>query len=147
MPSLADNKKARFDYEILETLEAGLELTGQEVKSAKAGQVSLAGTFVTFHGNEAFVTNMHISPYKPAGPLPEYEPTRPRRLLLRKKEIDYLRGKALERGLTIIPLKVYTKNRFVKMEIAAARGKKHFDKRETLKKRDIERETRRAMKQ
>lgn len=146
MPSLADNKKARFDYEILETLEAGLELAGQEVKSAKAGQISLAGSFVTFHGNEAIVTNMHISPYKPAGPLKDYEPTRPRRLLLRKKEIDYLRGKSQERGLTILPLKVYTKNRFVKMEIAVARGKKLFDKRETLKKRDAVREARRAMK-
>jgi len=146
MSYLAENKKAFFDYEILEKIEAGLSLTGQETKSAKNGQVSLKGAFVTFHGPSAFITNMNIAKYAAAGPLPEYDPTRSRPLLLRKKEIDYLRGKALEQGLTIVPLRVYTKNCFVKIEIAVARGKKRFDKRETLKKRDAERETRRAMK-
>ncbi|PIT88102.1 MAG: SsrA-binding protein [Candidatus Magasanikbacteria bacterium CG10_big_fil_rev_8_21_14_0_10_36_32] len=146
MNNLADNKKAFFDYEILEKLEAGIVLSGQETKSVKNGQASLKGTFVTFHKNNAFLTNMNISPYKQAGPLPEYEPTKSRRLLLHKREIDYLREKSQEQGLTIVPLRVYTKNRFIKVEIAVARGKKQYDKRETIKNRDTEREIRRTLK-
>lgn len=144
--SLAENKKAHFDYEILEKYQAGLVLSGQETKSAKDGQINLKGTYVTFHGGEAYVTNMHIAKYKPAGQLPEYEPTHSRKLLLRKKEIAYLQGKALEKGLTIVPLKVYIKGRLVKIEIAVARGKHKYDKREAIKKKDLKREIEKAKK-
>lgn len=144
--SLTENKKAFFDYEILEKLEAGLVLTGPEVKSAKAGHMNLRGSFVTFHGSDALLTNAHISAYQPAGPNPDYDPTHSRRLLLKKKEIDYLRAKSQEKGLTIVPLKVYTKNRFVKVEVGVARGKKQFDKRESIKKRDSAKEVKRTLK-
>jgi len=146
MPQLADNKKAFFDYEILEKFEAGLVLLGHEVKAAKAGQVSLKGAFVTFHNNRAYLTNATISRYKQAGKLEEYDPTRSREILLHKKELRYLQGKFAEKGLTIVPLCVYTKNRLVKIEIAVARGKHTFDKRESIKKKDVEREMRRAAK-
>ncbi len=140
MPALATNKKARFDYEILETYEAGLVLTGGEVKSIRAGHVKLSGAFVTFHGDTAYLTNAHISAYPFAAPNHKHEPDRSRKLLLKKKEIDYLRGKMQEQGLTIVPLSVYTKKRLLKIEIGVARGKKKFDKRETIKRRDVERE-------
>ena len=145
MPQLADNKKAYFDYEILEKFEAGLVLLGHEVKAAKAGQVSLKGAFVTFHNNRAYLTNATISRYKQAGKLEEYDPTRSREILLHKKELRYLQGKFAEKGLTIVPLCVYTKNRLVKIEIAVARGKHTFDKRESIKKKDVERDMRRAV--
>lgn len=144
MATYAENKKARFDYEILETYEAGLVLSGQEVKSVKQGGVNLKGSFVTFHGKSARLTNAHIGKYGPAGPLPEYDPTQSRTLLLKRKEINYLRGKSLEAGLTIVPLSVYSKNRLIKVEIGLAKGKKSYDKRQSIKKRDIEREIRRA---
>ncbi|HRY36419.1 MAG TPA: SsrA-binding protein SmpB [Candidatus Magasanikbacteria bacterium] len=145
MPQLADNKKAFFDYEILEKFEAGLMLLGHEVKSAKNGQISLKGAFITFHNNKAYLTNATISKYKQAGKLDNYDPTRSRQVLLHKKEIRYLQGKFAEKGLTIVPISVYTKNRLVKIEIAVARGKHTFDKRETLKKKDVEREMRRSL--
>ncbi len=129
---LATNKKALFDYEILEKMEAGLVLTGQEVKSAKLGQMSLKGAFVTFHGDEAMLTNAHLAKYKPAGLLPHYDPERSRKLLLKKREIQYLRGKSEERGLTIIPLRVYINNHLIKVEIAVGRGRHKYDKREVL---------------
>lgn len=144
--SLAENKKAYFDYEILEKLEAGLVLTGYEAKAAKAGQINLKGAFVTFHDGDALLTNAHISLYKPAGKMDGYVPDKSRRLLLKKKEIDYLRGKSQEKGLTIVPLKVYTKHRFIKVEIGVGRGKKQYDKRATLKKREVEREIKRTLK-
>lgn len=143
---LAENKKAFFDYEIMDKYDAGLVLSGQEVKSAKEGQISLKGAFVTFHNGKAYITNMHINKYKPAGPLPDYDPTQSRQLLLHKKEIAYLQGKSLEKGLTIVPLKVYTKARLIKVEIAVARGKHKYDKREAIKKRDIQREISKARK-
>ena len=147
MPQLADNKKAFFDYNILEKYEAGLVLLGHEVKSAKAGQISLKGAFITFHNNKAFLTNATISKYKQAGKLDDYEPTRSREILLRKKELRYLQGKFAEKGLTIVPLTVYTKNRLVKIEIAVASGKHTFDKRETIKNRDIDRDIKRSLKE
>lgn len=143
---LATNKKALFDYSIIEKFEAGLVLTGPEVKSVRAGQISLKGAFVTFHNDNAYLTGANISRYQPAGKQPEYEPERSRRLVLHKREIRYLQGKSQEKGLTIIPLSVYTKHRFLKLEIAVAKGKKEFDKRETIKKRDTEKEMRRAIK-
>lgn len=143
---LATNKKALFDYTLLEKMEAGLVLTGPEVKSVRAGQISLKGAFITFHNNNAFLTGAHISRYQPAGKQLEYDPERSRRLVLHKREILYLQGKSQEKGLTIIPISVYTKNRFLKLQIAVAKGKKVFDKRETIKKRDTEKEMRRALK-
>lgn len=145
MPKLADNKKAFFDYKILETFEAGLILLGHEVKSAKSGQISLKGAFITFHNNKAYLTNATISKYKHAGKLEGYEPTRSREVLLHRKELRYLQGKFAEKGLTIVPLSVYTKNRLVKIEIAIAQGKHAFDKRESIKKKDVERDIRRAL--
>lgn len=144
--SLAQNKKALFDYEILEKFQAGLVLTGPEVKSVKDGQISLKGAYVTFHNGEAYLLNAHISPYKPAGKSDSYDPTVSRHLLLHKKEIRYLQEKIQEKGLTIVPLSVYTSNRFVKVEIAVARGKQNFDKRDTIKKRDLDREVQRSLK-
>ncbi len=144
--SLASNKKAFFDYEILEKFQAGLVLTGQEAKSVKAGHMSLKGTFVTFHNGDAYLTNANITKYPQAGLLPDYDPTHSRRLLLRKREIRYLQGKLAEKGLTIVPLSVYTKNRLIKVEIAVGRGKKQYDKRETIKKRDTDREIKRSLK-
>ncbi|MEK7624865.1 MAG: SsrA-binding protein SmpB [Patescibacteria group bacterium] len=146
MDPLAENKKAHFDYEILEKLTAGISLTGQEVKSIRDGHMSLKGAFVTFHGRKALLTNANISPYPAAGPLPGYDPTHSRTLLLHKREINYLRGKSEEKGLTIVPLKVYSKDRLIKVEIAVARGKHLYNKKEDLKKRDIQREIRRTLK-
>lgn len=137
---LAENKKAEFEYEILEKMEAGLVLTGQEVKSAKMGQINLKGAYVTFYGDNAYILNMHINKYKPAGKLLNYDPTQSRRILLHKKQIAYLRGKSMEKGLTIVPLHVYTKGRLLKIEVAVTRGKKLYDKRETIKKRELKRE-------
>ncbi len=144
--SLAENKKAFFEYEILEKLEAGLVLSGQETKSAKLGQIDLKGTYVTFYDGQPYILNMHINKYKPAGPMPDYDPTHSRRLLLHKKQIAYLQGKSVEKGLTIIPLRVYTKGRLVKIELAVAKGKKLYDKRESIKNRDLKRELDRARK-
>ncbi|MBT3817328.1 MAG: SsrA-binding protein SmpB [Candidatus Magasanikbacteria bacterium] len=146
MPTLGKNKKARFDYEILDTLEAGLVLTGQEVKSLRTGNIRMAGSYVTFHKNTPQLTNLHIPKYKYASNIADYDPERSRAILLKKKEIAYLRGKSQEKGLTIIPLSVYTKGRKIKMEIGIARGKKQFDKRQTIKKREQDREDRRMFK-
>lgn len=140
MAVLIHNRKAGFNYEILERFEAGIELSGIEVKSLRAGQGSLDGAFVTVRGGEAFILGMNIPPYQPNNNL-EYVPERTRKLLLTKTEIERLSG--IERGLTIVPISVYNKGRKIKIEIASVRGKKKFDKRETIKKRDVEREIRR----
>ncbi len=146
MPTYAINKKARFDYEILDTLEAGIVLSGQEVKSIRKGGAKLSGAFVTFHNNGAFVINLHIPKYPFAGPLPAYDPEQSRKLLLKKKEIERIQGKSQEQGLTIIPLSLYTKGRHIKVEIGIAKGKKLYEKKEKIKKRDLDREMRREMK-
>lgn len=138
--ALAENRKARFEYEVLEEYEAGLVLTGQEAKSAKNGGLNLTGSFVSFHNNEAFLTNASISPYGKAGPQPEYDPTHSRKILLHKKQMYVLRDKVHEEGLTVVPLRVYTKGRFIKVALALARGKKKFDKRAAIKKREFRRE-------
>lgn len=143
---LARNQKALFDYDLLEKYEAGLVLSGQEVKSIKDGHLSLKGAFVTFHNNDAFLTGANVTKYKHAGPLPDYDPDRSRKLLLKKRQIEFLREKALEQGLTVVPIRVYTKNRLIKLEIAVARGRHKYDKREVLKKRDADREMSRARK-
>ncbi|WKZ29619.1 MAG: SsrA-binding protein SmpB [Patescibacteria group bacterium] len=143
---LATNDKARYDYEFLEKIEAGLVLSGQEVKSAKTGHLKLKGAHVTFHRGEAMLTGAHIARYPKAGPLPDYDPERSRKLLLHKKEVNRLRGKREEDGLTIVPIRAYIKGGRIKVELAVARGKKQFEKREAIKKRDLEREARGRMK-
>jgi len=147
MQTYAVNKKASFDYEILDTYEAGLVLEGQEVKSIRNGNISMKGAFVSFHNEDAFLTNVHISKYKFAGNVTNYDPERSRKLLLKRKEIDYLRGKSQEKGLTIVPLSVYTKGRHIKVSLGIGKGKKKHDKRETIKRRELKRELDRKMKE
>jgi len=148
MPHISKNKLAYFDYKILETLEAGLVLTGPEVKSVKKGQINLKGSYVTIRNNEAWLINCHISPYKMAQrEQRNYDPTQPRKLLLKRKEIDRLVGQAKTPGLTILPLNVYTKNRLIKLEIGVGKGKKKFDKRDLIKKREIAKKIQRVLRQ
>lgn len=146
MPTLAINKKANFDYELLEKHEAGLVLFGHEVKAIKAGQASLKGSYIStrtkYGKTELFLIGCQVSPYKQAGNLPDYNQRRERKLLLNKVEIGRLLGKKQEQGLTLVPLKIYTNHSFLKLEFAVARGKKKYDKRETIKKRDVERNLR-----
>lgn len=142
MATIATNAKAFHEYEILEKLEAGLVLTGSEVKSAKRGSVNLKGAFVTFMHGEAYITNMHIGHYAPSGKQEGYDPTRPRKLLLKASDIDYLRGKHEAERLTIVPISLYTTRNLVKAEIALARGKRKFEKRDAIKKRDLDRQIR-----
>ena len=147
MPTLAKNKNALFSFEVLEKFEAGIKLTGPEVKAVKNSSLNLKGSYVSFVKNEPFLVNAYISPYKPAAAVQmTYDPNRPRKLLLRKKEIDLLRGKAQAGGLTIVPLTVYTKDALIKVGIALVRGKKLHDKRESIKKRDVQRDLQRRMK-
>lgn len=146
MSALIENKKAYFNYEILEKLEAGLELRGFEVKSLRNKNGSILGARVIIRGGEAYVVGMEIPPYQPANTPKEYEPQRTRKLLLKKSEIKYLLGKAEEKGLAIVPLRVYAKGRVLKMDIAIARGKKKYDKRETIKKRESKRKIERELK-
>ncbi len=145
MKTLATNRKAYHDYEILETFEAGIALQGSEVKSAKNGKINLKDSHVIFKNGEAFLINCHISPYSHAN-IVNHDPTRTRKLLLHKREINKLMGKTNEKGLTVIPLKFYLKNNLVKLEIALAKGKKLHDKRETIKRKDMEREINRDLK-
>lgn len=142
---LIQNKKAYFNYEILEKIEAGIELLGFEVKSLKKGQGSLDGSHIVVRGGEVFVVNMLIPPYQPANTPGEYDPLRNRRLLVTKKEIGRLSKEESQKGLTIVPLSVYNKGRKLKIEIAVVRGKKKYDKRESIKKRDTDREIRRQI--
>jgi SsrA-binding protein len=137
--SLAENRKALFDYQILKKYEAGLVLSGQEVKSVKTGHISLKGSFVTLHDNELFLINADIPPYIHYAGKSGYDSRRSRKILLKKQEIASITGKMHAQGLTLIPLKIYTRNRYLKVEIALAKGKKEYDKRETIKKRDAQR--------
>lgn len=137
------NKRAYFDYEILGTYEAGIELLGQEVKSIKTGRASLLGSFVVIKSNEAWLLNANIPPYQAKNVGADYDPTRSRRLLLKKSEIKELIGKSAQKGLTIVPLKIYNKNNKIKLEIGVARHKKLHDKRELIKERDMRREVER----
>jgi len=146
MSHYAENRKARFNYEIIEKYEAGIELLGSEVKSVRSGQMSLEGAFVIVRGGEAYLINVNIPPYQPKNSPKDYDPLRNRRLLLTKKEIARLAGNDRNKSLTIVPISVYNKGRKIKMEIAIVKGKKKFDKRETIKKRDTDREIRREYK-
>ena len=147
MPHYAENRKARFNYEFLEKYETGIELLGTEVKSVRGGQMSLEGAFVIIRGGEAFLINANIPPYQPANAPKDYDSLRNRKLLLTKKEIAELAGSEKNKSLTIVPISVYNKGRKIKVEIALVKGKKKFDKRETLKKRDMDREIRREIKE
>lgn len=148
MPVLAFNKRANFDYDIQETYQAGLVLLGHEVKSIKTGHISLKGSYVAFKKvkaknlPEAYLINAHIPLYKFAGSRPNYDPTRARKLLLTKKEIAYLLGKKQEQGLTLAPLKIYTKRSFIKLEFGVGKGRKKHDKREVIKQRELDRSIR-----
>lgn len=145
MATYADNSKARFDYEILESFSAGLELFGFEVKSVRAGRMNLAGSYVVIRGAEAFLTGAQVTPLQPKNAPTDYDPSRTRKLLLTKPEIEKLAEAEGTKGLTIVPLKVYNKGRFLKLDVAIARGKKKFDKREAIKKRDVERDLKRTL--
>ncbi len=145
MPSLARNKRARFDFDIKETLEAGLVLTGQEVKSIKTGHAKLLGAFVQIRKNEAWLKNMFVEPYTHAGDMSDYDPYQNRKLLLHKRELKKLKEKQDAQGLTIVPISLYTKAGNIKVEIGLGRGKKQFEKRASIKKRDLDRETRTRM--
>jgi len=140
------NKRAYFDYEFLEKFEAGMVLSGHEVKSIRLNKMSLSGAYVVLRGNEVYLINATVSPYQPQNTPKDYEPTRPRKLLLNKSEIKYLVGKSQERGLTLIPSRVYTKKGKIKLEFAIARGRKKTDKKELIKKRETEKEIRRELK-
>jgi SsrA-binding protein len=142
---IADNRKANFEYEILETFEAGIVLQGTEVKSIREGGVSLRESFCKVFGAEIFLWNAHIAPYSHRGSA-AHEPTRTRKLLLNRREINKLLGKTIEKGLTIVPLRMYFKKGRIKLAIGLARGKNVRDKRETIKRREADRETRTAMK-
>lgn len=146
MPVLAENKKAFFNYTILEKFEAGVVLNGQEVKSLRTHGVNLAGSYAVLKDEELFWIGARISPYQPRNVGSSYDPERSRKLLLKKSEIKYLIGKTKQKGLTLMPLKVYTVRGKIKLELAIVKGKKQFDKRESIKKRNVEREIEREMK-
>lgn len=142
---ISDNKKARFDFEIIETWEAGIVLTGSEVKSIRDGAVNLKDSYVVFRGHEAFLHNAHISVYK-ASSYNNHEPERQRKLLLNMSELNKISGKIAERGLSCVALKMYFKDGRVKIEIGLGKGKKLHDKRESIKNKDQQRETQNALK-
>lgn len=143
---VSDNRQARYLYEILDTYEAGIELVGTEVKSIRAGKVNLRDGYAFIKNGEAWLSNVHISPYKAGGTHFNHEPLRVRKLLLHRQEINKLIGQTEQKGLTLVPLKMYFKKGRVKVAIGLGRGKKLYDKRETMKKRDDERAMARAMK-
>jgi SsrA-binding protein len=142
---LASNRRARHDYEILETFEAGLRLSGTEVKAARNGKVQLKDSFVEVRNGEAWLVGAHISPYS-HGNRENHPPERDRKLLLRKRQIDRLFGRSQLKGQTVIPLSVYLKGNWIKVEVALAHGKKQYDKREALKERELDREAEAAVK-
>jgi SsrA-binding protein len=144
--SLATNREAYHNFHILETHECGIALTGTEVKSIREGRCNLKDGYAQIRSGEAWLMNAHISPYS-HGNRENHNPTRARKLLLHRSEIDKLAGKVQEKGLTIVPTKMYLKNGRIKVELAVAKGKKLYDKRETERRREADRETRRAIKE
>jgi len=143
--TLVLNRQARFNYEILEKVEAGISLVGTEVKSIREGKANIKEAYADIRGGEAWLIGAHINPYS-HGNITNHDPLRERKLLLNAREIDRLQGKIMEKGLTLIPLRLYLKGRLVKLELGVGRGKKLVDKREDLKKKDQEREIQRAIK-
>lgn len=146
MKPLTENRKAYFDYEILKTYVAGIVLFGFEVKSIKSGRMNLKGSFVVLKGSEFYLLNADIPPYQPKNTPANYESQRSRKLLLHKSEINELIGKSKEKGLTLVPLKVYTIRGKIKIEFGIARGKKKYEKREKIKERETEKEMERKLK-
>jgi SsrA-binding protein len=143
---ISDNRQARFLYEILETYEAGIVLVGTEVKSIRAGRVNLRDGYALVRNGEVMLLNVHISPYEASGEYFNHDPRRSRKLLLHRKEINKLIGQVEQKGLTLVPLKMYLKGSHVKVSLGLGKGKKLHDKRETLKRRQDERDMERAMK-
>ena len=143
---VADNRKAHHDYHILEAFEAGMVLVGTEVKAIREGRVNLRDSFARIEDGEVFVFNVHISPYSHRG-YAQHEPLRRRKLLLHRSEIRKLIGKTVERGMTLVPLRMYFKDGKVKLAVGLAKGKKDYDRRETIKRREADRETRAAIKE
>jgi SsrA-binding protein len=142
---VADNRKAGHDFHLLEQFEAGVVLVGTEVKAIREGRVNLRDSFCKMQGRDAYLLNVHIGQYSHGG-YATHDPMRPRKLLLHKEELNKLLGKTTERGLTIVPLRMYFKNGRVKVTVALAKGKKIYDKRETMRRREADRETRAAIK-
>jgi SsrA-binding protein len=145
MTVLAKNDKAKFDYELIDTYEAGLSLYGHEVKSVKTGHISIKGAYVTIHDNELYLINALIPLYQHAGNVPDYDPQRSRKLLVRRSEIRSLIGKKQQQGLTLVPIRVYTKGKLIKLSFALARGKAKHDKRQSIKKRETDRNIARVL--
>ena len=141
------NRKAHYNYEIIEKYEAGISLLGSEVKALREGRANLKDSYASIVGNQIVLLNCHIGPYQPAGPNAQHEPERPRPLLLNKREIDKLRGRIVERGFTLVPLRIYFRSGWAKIELGLGKGKRSYDKREAKKqeavKREIEQELRR----
>ena len=144
--SVAENRKASHDYHLLETFEAGIVLVGTEVKAIREGSVNLRDSFARVENGEVFLYNVNISPYSHRG-YAQHEPLRRRKLLLRREEIRKLIGKTVEKGMTLVPVRMYFKNGRVKVAVSLAKGKKDYDKRETIKRREADRETRAAIKE
>lgn len=145
MKIYSENKKGLFDYNILEKYEAGVVLFGQEVKSIKTGHINLAGSYVLLKQGEPFLIGVKVLPYQPNNVGADYKESRDKKLLLNKKEINYLIGKSSQKGFSLIPLKIYEKGGRIKLEFGLAKGKKKYDKKEKIKKRDIEREVNREL--
>ena len=139
--TVAQNKRARFEYQIVETTEVGIVLKGSEVKSVRQGKVDISDCFASIKDGEIWLHNMHVAAYQNAGPL-NHNPKRSRKLLLHKREIRKLLGKTKQKGFSLVPLRLYWKHGLAKLELAVAKGKKSFDKRESIKQRDQERELR-----
>jgi|SRR5579863_2922988 len=143
--NLASNRKARHDYHVLESLEAGVELAGTEVKAVRTGNVQLKDSYVEFRNGQAYVIGLHIGAYS-HGNRENHLPERPRRLLLKRREIERLSGRTILAGLTVVPLALYLKGNWIKLEIALAQGKKQYDKRETQRRKELDREAAEALK-
>jgi SsrA-binding protein len=142
---VATNRRARFDYEIVETVEAGLQLLGPEVKSLRDGRANMGDAFATIHRGEAWLEKLHISPYEPATRANPTDPQRRRKLLLHRREIDRLASRVAEKGWTLVPVTIYFVRGKAKVELGLARGKHRHDKRETIRRRELDREAQRAM--
>ena len=145
MKVYSENKKAGFDYEVLEKFQAGVVLFGQEVKSIKTGHINLAGSYVSVNTGEPFLLGVKVPPYQPNNAGADYNEERQKKLLLNKKEIDYLVGKTKTKGFSLIPLKIYENNGRIKLEFGLARGKKKYDKKDKIKKRENDREISREL--
>jgi SsrA-binding protein len=146
MSVLAKNPIGKSDYELLDTFEAGLVLSGQEVKSIRGGHLSLKGAWGVIQKGEVYIIGMHVSPYPPAGPMPGYDPTHSRKVLLTARELYDVKAKIQRDGLTLVPLQLYSKGRFLKLSLGLGRRKKKYEKRAAIKDREVDREIRRSLK-